>query len=385
MGKYQFDEIIERRGTCSTKWESAPDGGKLPDDIIPMWVADMDFPCAPPIVEAVHAAADHRVFGYSNFPADYFQTVADFQKRRHNFTVSTEDIIYTEGVVPALSFAVQALSEPEDAVIIQPPVYYPFFNVARVKGRTLLENKLINNNGYYTIDFVDLERLASDPRSKILLICSPHNPVGRVWKREELIRMQEICVNHGLILLCDEIHNDLIRGGYQHHSVMELFPDADNVVCCTAPSKTFNIAGLGASHMFTKNRDFQKKIRAVIGYTSSNPLTSAASQAALSGKCDDWIDELNEYQDTVFARFYELVAELFPKAVVTKTEGTYLAWVDVTAYTSDTKSLEKKILDDCHVYLEAGDAFGGPGFLRVNLGCPMSYLEEAAHRIATLL
>ncbi len=385
MSKYNFDEIIERRGSCSSKWESAPGGGRLPDDIIPMWVADMDFACAPPIIEAVHAAADQRIFGYSHFPDDYFTTVSDFQKRRHNFIVSTDEIIYTEGVVPALSFAVQALSEPDDAVIIQPPVYYPFFNVARAKGRTLLENRLINDNGYYTIDFDNLEELAADPRSKILLICSPHNPVGRVWKPDELIRMQEICQKHGLILLCDEIHNDLIRSGYQHHSVMELFPDADNVVCCTAPSKTFNIAGLGASHMFTHNKEFLEKIRAVVGYTSSNPLTSAASQAALSGECDEWIDEMNAYQDMVFSRFYDLVAENFPKAVATIAEGTYLAWVDVSAYTTDTKALEKKILDECHVYLEAGDAFGGPGFLRVNLGCPVSYLEEAVRRVAALL
>ncbi len=382
---YDFDKILERRNTCSSKWDSAPDGGMLPDDIIPMWVADMDFPCAPAITDALHAAADRRTFGYSHFPAGYYETVAAFQQRRHGFRVEPDEILYTQGVVSALVYTVKATTEPNDAVIIQTPVYPPFYNAAGRDGRVMLENRLIEKDGCYSIDFEDLERLASDPRAKVLLICSPHNPVGRVWTAEELTKMQDICLRHGLILLSDEIHYDLIRGGNVHHSVMELFPDADNVVCCTAPSKTFNIAGLGASHLFTHNKELLKKIAAVRGYVDCNPLTAAASMAALSGACDGWADELNAYLDKVFGRFYELVAENFPKAKVTKAEGTYLAWVDVRGYTEDTEALEKLLLEKCHVYIESGDRFGGKGFLRVNLGCPLSYVEEAVRRIRELL
>ena len=377
---YNFDEIIDRRNTGASKWESGPDGSRLPDDIIPMWVADMDFPCAPPIVDAIHKAADYRIYGYSRYPEGYIDAMKDFYLRRHNITVSEEDMLFTSGVVPALRFAVQALTEPGDAVITQTPVYYPFFGVIEGQGRVLLDNKLINTDGYYTIDFDDLESLASDPRAKVLLICSPHNPVGRVWTKEELTRMQDICLKHGLILLCDEIHNDLIRGGNVHHSVLELFPDAQNVICCTAPSKTFNLAGLGVSHMFSRNKEYLDKIAEVRGFPTENPLSLAAVKAAFTD-CDEWVDELNAYIDGNFELFYSLTAKYFPSAVITKTEGTYLAWVDVSAYTNDTKALEERLLKQFHIYIECGDAFHGQGFLRVNLACPRSYIEKAFERV----
>ena len=381
---YNFDEIISRKHTGATKWEAGPNGTKLPEDIIPMWVADMDFPCAPPIVEALHKAADLRIYGYSQFPEGYFDAMSDFYDRRHHLKVTEEDTLFTSGVVPALHYAVKALTEPGDAVIAQTPVYYPFFGVIEGEGRVLLNNRLINTDGKYTIDFDDLEQLASDPRAKVLLLCSPHNPVGRVWSAEELTRMQEICLKHGLILLCDEIHNDLIRGGHTHHSVLELFPDAQNVICCTAPSKTFNLAGLGVSHMFSKNREYLEKIAEVRGFPSMNPLSLAAVQAAFTS-CDTWLDELNDYLDSNFELFYELCRKHFPKAVITKTEGTYLAWVDVRAYTNDTKALEEKLLNDYHVYIECGDAFRGKGFIRVNLACPKKYIEEAFARVQNII
>ena len=381
---YSFDEIIDRRHCGATKWESGPDGSRLPDDILPMWVADMDFPCAPPIVEALHKAVDNRIYGYSQYPEDYFDALKAFYLRRHNINVNEDEILFTAGVVPALQFAVQALTEPGDGVITQTPVYYPFFNVIQRKDRVLLDNKLINTNGVYSIDFDQLEELASDPIAKVLMICSPHNPVGRVWTIEELTKMQDICLRHNLVFLVDEIHNDLIRGGYKHHSVMELFPDAQNVICCTAPSKTFNLAGLGVSHMFCRNKEYLSKIAAVRGYPDQNPLSLAAVKAAFT-YCDDWIDKLNAYIDDNFSLFYELCGKYFPKAVITKTEGTYLAWIDIRPYTNDSKSIEKLLLEKYHVYIECGDAFHGEGFLRINLACPRSYIEEAFERVKNII
>ena len=209
--------------------------------------------------------------------------------------------------------------------------------------------------------------------------------MGRVWTEEELRRTQDICLRHGVILLADEIHNDLIRGGFEHHSVMELFPDADNVICCTAPCKTFNIAGLGVSHMFCRNEEYRKKIKEAVGWGGPGMFASAACMAALTD-CDGWLDQLNEYLDGNFSLFYGLCRRYFPKAVPTRTEGTYLAWLDVRAYVGEnTKDLESRIYEKCGVYIECGDAFGGKGFLRINLACPRAYIEEAFRRTALLL
>lgn len=381
---YDFDEIIERRNTSSQKWDMAPGGGMLSDTVIPMWVADMDLSCPPKVIEAIHKAADRKIFGYSYLSGSYMETVCEFYRRRHNFTCSAEQIVFTQGVVSALGHAVNALTEPGDGIIIQPPVYPPFFNVVNRNGRKLIENRMIYENSTYRIDFDDLEEKAADPGTKMLIFCTPQNPSGRVWTIEELTRVEDICLRNGIILLCDEIHCDLIREGNEFHSVMELFYDRDNIICCTAPSKTFNIAGLAASHCFVPNEEYRNRIKARVGFIDSNPLTTAAVISAMT-ECDDWIDEMNAYVDGSFKLFYELCEKHFPLAKPVRTEGTYLAWVDVTAYTDDTKALEKRILDECHVYIECGDGFGSKGFLRVNLGCPRSYIIEAMERVSGLL
>lgn len=384
--RYDFDEIINRRGTCSSKWDNGQDGRPQDPDCIPMWVADMDFACPPPVVEAVKKAAAAGIYGYSGTPEGYYEKICDFYRRRHGFDAKPEEIIYTRGVVSALNFVVEALSEPGDEIIVQPPVYYPFFGAASRGGRIVSENRLIlHDDGSYTMDFEDLEKRAASPKAKILILCSPHNPVGRVWTEEELRRVEDICLRNGVILLADEIHNDLIRGGHTHHSVMKLFPDAGNVICCTAPSKTFNIAGLGVSHMFCRNEEYRRKIKETVGWGGPSVFASAAAIAAVT-QCDDWVDQLNEYLDGNFSLFYELCGKYFPKAIPSRTEGTYLAWLDVRAYVGEeTKALESEIYSKCGVYLECGDAFGGKGFLRINLACPRSYIVSAFKRAALLL
>lgn len=384
--RYDFDEIIDRRGTCSSKWDHGQDGAPQKEDCIPMWVADMDFACPPPVVEALEKVVSRRIYGYSGSPEDYYEKVCDFYKRRHGFEAKPEEIIFTQGVVSALNYAVEALSAPDDEIIVQPPVYYPFFGAASRGGRTVSENNLIlHEDGSYTMDFDDLEKKAASEKAKMLILCSPHNPVGRVWTEEELRRVEDICVRNGVILLCDEIHNDLIRGGFTHVSVMNLFPDADNVICCTAPSKTFNIAGLGVSHMFCRNAEYREKIKAVVGRLAPSMFASAACLAAVT-ECDEWLDQLNEYLDGNFSLFYSLCGKYFPLAVPSRTEGTYLAWLDVRKYVGEeTAELESRIYRECGVYIESGDAFRGKGFLRINLACPRSYIKEAFERVSLLL
>ena len=383
---YNFDEIVERRGTCSSKWDAGQDGKPQRPDCIPMWVADMDFACPPPVTEAVKQVAEHRIYGYSDEPEGYYEAVCAFYERRHGFRADPEEIVFTKGVVTALRHAVGALTDPGDEIIIQPPVYYPFFGVAGQGGRVISENRLIQNeDGSWSMDFEDLEKKASSPKAKALILCSPHNPVGRVWTEEELRRVEEICLRHGILLLCDEIHSDLIRGGHEHVSVMKLFPEADNVVCCTAPSKTFNIAGLGVSHAFVRNPALREKMKESVGWCFPDMFGAAACKAAVT-ECDGWIDQMNEYTDGNFSLFYELCARFFPLAVPTRTEGTYLAWLDVRPYVGEeTKELERRIYEECGVYIESGDAFGGKGFLRINLACPRSYVEEAFLRVSLLL
>ena len=381
---YDFDEIIDRRSTSAVKWNIAQGSDTPPDDYLPMWIADMDFACAPQITEAVRKAADNRIFGYTRPSEDYLETVCGFYRRRHGFTCSSNQVIFTQGVVSELECAVLTLTEPGDGVIVQPPVYGPFFSSVRNNGRILVENRLLYDHGRYTVDFEDLEKKASDPGTKMLIICSPHNPVGRVWTKEELQKTEDICLRNGLILVCDEIHNDLIRGGYIHTSVMKLFHDRDNIICCTSPGKTFNISGLGASHCFVSDPVKKQKMEKAVGHVNLSPLTAAAVKAAMTS-CDGWIDELNEYTDGNFSLFYELCERYFPLAVPSRTEGTYLAWLDVSAYTEDTRTLEKTIMDRCHVNIQSGDGFGGHGFMRINLACPRAYIREAAERISTLL
>ena len=379
MATYQFDEIVNRAQSYSTKWVSAPDGGRLPDDIIPLWVADMDFPCALPIRNAIQEAAKQEIFGYTAFPDNYRTTVCDYFQRRHGYRPKEEEMVYTQGVVPALRLLVRALTEPGDEVIIQTPVYYPFFSTIRDQGRILVENPLLNDNGSYTMDYENLEELAARPQTKMIILCSPHNPVGRVWTEEELKKVYEICTRHGLFIACDEIHCDLIRKGYTFTSMKKMYPDADNLAVCTAPSKTFNIAGLGASHMFIHGEQERERVLQECGFIGANPMTAAGVIAALT-QCDDWLDAVNDYTDANFQWFYEEMAKSFPKAIVTRTEGTYLAWMDILPYTEDSKSVETQLLKDCHVYLECGDAFDGKGFLRINLASPLPLLKEAAKR-----
>ena len=389
MMTYNFDQPIDRWGTNSAKWDFMPYLKPGADEAtLPMWIADMDFPCPPPVVQAVHERADRQIFGYSSYLSPrYFRAVCGWFQRRFGFYVNSRDVMMTRGVVDAIKTAILSLTRPGDGVVIQMPVYYPFFHTINETGRKVADSPLVNTDGYYTIDFDDLESKLADPANTLMVFCSPHNPVGRVWTEEELRRVGELCQKHGVPLVSDEIHWDFVRAGQRHVPIASLFPKWKDVITCTAPSKTFNLAGMYLSNIVVPNPEHRKRIEALGMSTSmANPLAIAATQAAYE-QCDGWVDQLNAYLDGNFAFMSEFLQKRLPKAKFRVPEGTYLAWVDVSAYCGDTARLELDLVKDAGVMLECGDTFGpsGEGFLRINCACPRAQLEQALDRTCVYL
>ncbi|MEG1556792.1 MAG: MalY/PatB family protein [Oscillospiraceae bacterium] len=382
--KYDFDEKIERLSTGSVKWGKTPDGAVMDESYLSMWIADMDFGCAKPITDAIKKAADDRIFGYTELTDKYFEAVESYYSRRHGLEMKRENIVFTQGVVPALGHVVRALTKPGDKIIVQPPVYPPFSSSVSDNCRVLVENPLIADDGYYTMDFVDLEKKAAMPGVKMLILCNPHNPVGRVWTKDELCRLHEICKKNDLIILSDEIHCDLVRSEKKHLPIATLFPSDDNIVTCTAPTKTFNIAGLAASHALAINPDYRKKIVDEVGHLLVNPLSSAAVMAAFNDG-EEWLGQLLQYIDGNMDFFKSYTQRMLPKSRFCVPEGTYLAWFDVSRYCEDTRLLEKELVKKEHLYVEAGDGFGhgGKGFLRINMACPRAVIKDAVDRMAS--
>ncbi|MEG0912086.1 MAG: MalY/PatB family protein [Oscillospiraceae bacterium] len=384
--KYNFDEIIDRHNTRAIKWDVDCNDSALDADALSMWIADMDFACAPPIVSALKKAAERRIFGYSSNDFDeYYSAVTGFFKRRHGWTINPKHIVFTRGIVPALGHIIDALTDVGDNIIIQPPVYPPFARVTTSNRRNIVENPLINDNGYYTMDYDDLAKKAADPKTTMMIMCSPHNPAGRVWSAEEIRAVCKICTENNIILVSDEIHCDITRAGIKHTPTLTLFEDAQNIVVCTAPTKTFNIAGLGASHLVIPNAILREKVERHVGELIINPLTTEAVIAAYS-KCDEWVDQMNAYVDENFRFFKEAMNKKLPMAVVSEVEGTYLAWPNISAYCDNAMDFERNALKKANLCIEAGSRFGiqGEGYLRINLACPRKYVSDAVDKMALL-
>ncbi len=386
--KYNFDEIIDRRGTGAIKTDISCAGERFSKETLSMWIADMDFACAPPIVEAIKRAADKRIFGYTRYAVPEFtEAMLGFYKRRHNWRIDPAEVVFSCGVVSALEAIVGGLTEPGDGVIIQPPVYAPFARTVSSFHRTLIENPLIKRAaGGYDIDFSDLARKAARDDARLMIVCSPHNPAGRVWREDELRRIYEICHKNGVLLACDEIHCDLMRGDNKHTPIMRLFPDADDIIVSTAPTKTFNIAGLGVSQSFARGEQLRERLKKAVGDSIINPISIAAATAAYS-ECDEWLDEMNAYVDGNFAFLKERLAALLPEAKMAPAEGTYLAWVDFSAYRKDSMAFESELVEKAALSLEAGARFGsgGEGFMRLCLACPRATIDEAVGRMSALI
>ncbi|MBM6996737.1 pyridoxal phosphate-dependent aminotransferase [Paenibacillus sp. DXFW5] len=383
---YHFDERLPRRGTYSEKWDLGRELFGDPD-VLPLWVADMDFRCAPAIVEAVTERAKHGIYGYTSRPKEYLDAITGWMERRHGWKVDASWLTDTPGVVPALGVAVQVLTEPGDQVILQSPVYNPFYDVIRNNGREIAENPLILENGHYRMDYVQLESLMQSG-AKLMLLCSPHNPGGRVWTREELERLGELCLKYGVKVVSDEIHGDLVFADHRHVPFASLSEaHAGITITCAAPSKTFNIPGLSTAYTLISNvairKSFAERIK-TLAIGSLNYFGPSATIAAYT-QSEDWLDAVLDYirANRDFAIAY-LAAHLQAAAPILS-EGTYLLWVDCRALGWDKAQIKQMMYKEAKIAFTEGSVYGqnGEGFLRINLACPRSLLQEALERFCT--
>ena len=385
--KYNFDEIIDRTNYHSVKWDELKTKfGDIPEDVLPMWIADMEFRSPQPVIEAIKKANEHGIYGYTSRPLSYYQAIIDWMEKRHNWKIKKDWIAYSPGVVPALSLIIRAFCQPGDKVIVQPPVYYPFFRVIENNGCHVVNNPLKLNNKKYFIDWEDLERKVDDSRVKLLILCSPHNPVGRVWQKEELIILGEICLKHNIIVVSDEIHADILFKGYRHIPFASISPAfAHNSITCTAPSKTFNLAGLQTSSIIIPNKKYYKiyeNILDSLALNENNVFGLVALEAAYRNG-EEWLEQLLSYLNENLEFLMKYFKERILKIKVIKPEGTYLVWLDCRQLGFNAKDLNNFMIKKARVALDDGYWFGteGEGFMRINIACPRSFLEEGLKRI----
>lgn len=377
----QFDEVIERKGTNSLKYDFAVERGK-PEDLLPLWVADMDFKTSPFVIEALQKAAGHGIFGYSESKEGYFNALQNWYAEYFGWKIQSEWLVKTPGVVFAICMVIRALTKEGDSVLIQRPVYYPFSQSILDNGRKLVNNPLVYRGGQYSIDFEDFEEKIVRNKVKLFVLCSPHNPVGRVWKKEELIRLGDICVKHGVCIVSDEIHADFVFEGHQHSVLANLKPEyLERTITCTAPSKSFNLAGLQVSNIFIANRDIREKFKLEMnraGYSQLNGLGLAACQSAYeNGR--EWFEELKQYLVENLEFIRDFISERLPPIRMIEPEGTYLVWLDFQELGLGSGQLEDLIVNRAKLWLDSGSIFGpeGKGFERMNIACPRTTLQRA--------
>lgn len=380
-----FDTVIDRKGTRSLKYDFAVRRGK-PENVLPLWVADMDFQTSSYITDALEDMVKHGVFGYSESEEHYFEAVQNWMERHYNWHVKESWMTKTPGIVFALAMAVKAYTQENDAVLIQPPVYYPFKEVVEDNHRRLVNNTLVlGGDGTYTIDYEDFEKKIVEENVKLFILCNPHNPVGRVWTKEELERLGDICLKHGVFVVSDEIHADFVFE--RKHTVFSEVKEAyrDISMICTSPSKTFNIAGLQISNIFISNPEkataFRRQVAAA-GYSQVGLPGLVACEAAYRHG-DEWLEGVLAYikANAEFTRAY--LQEHLPRVKMTKLEGTYLVWLDFRDYGLTDKELDEKILNQAGLWLDSGAVFGkcGEGFQRINIACPRKTLQQALDRL----
>ena len=383
--KYDFDEIIPRRHTNSYKWDSAADS-----DVLPLWVADMDFRTAPAITEALADRVGHGIFGYTRVPDEYYEAVCAWFKRRHGWAIEKEWMIYTSGVVPAVSAVIKALTVPGDKVLVQTPVYNCFFSSIRNNGCEVASNPLVYENHTYRIDFEDLERKASDERVKVMLLCNPHNPAGRVWTREELIQIGEICLRHNVTVVSDEIHCELTYPGHAYTpfaSLPETF--TGHAVTCISPSKAFNIAGLQIANIVAPDEDMHRRIDKAININEVcdvNPFGVIATIAAYN-EGGEWLDAFRKYLRGNYEYLCHFFAERLPQYPVLPLEGTYLVWIDCRALSIGSDATTLHLQEQQKLMVNSGTMYGpgGEGFIRLNIACPRTLLADGLERMARVL
>ena len=375
--KYNFDELIERRGTGCVKWDESL------NDVIPLWVADMDFAVAPAILEAIRQRAKHPVFGYTFVQDDYYESVISWFNRRHGWTIQREWMLYTTGVVPAMSCVIKALTMPGEKVLILSPDYNCFFSSIRNNGCEVLENKLVRKNYSFEIDWNDFEIKCADEKTTVFLLCNPHNPTGRVWTKKELERMRDICHLHHVRIVSDEIHCELIMPGY-HFCPMGII-DSEAIIL-NSPSKSFNIAGLQIANIICQDAEIRRRIDRAININEVcdvNPFAPIAVKAAYN-ESEEWIDELNQYLCQNYQILNLFFSKELPQCKVCKLEGTYLVWIDVSALGEPVEQLCERLLNKGKVWVNPGTMYGtesGKGYIRINIACPRNRLIEGLKRI----
>lgn len=381
----RFDKIIERRGTNSIKWDTE----FVKEDTSAMWIADMDFETAPQVTEELRKAVEEKVYGYKFLSEKYYQAVIDWLKRRHQYDVKKEWICYVPNVVVGLLFAIQAVAEAGDEILVPTPVYGPFFEVVDTAGCVLVESPMKNENGYYTMDLEDFESKITE-KTKAVLLCNPHNPSGRVWSAEELKKLGDICVKHDIFLISDDIHCELTTRGHAHTFLPVLSEDiAKRTIVCTSPSKAFNMAGIHVANVIIQNEAVRTRFQNIAAKSRAADCNVFA-EAALIGayeKSEDWLDELNVYLEENIDYFVDWIQENIPKLTVCKPEGTYLVWVDFRNTDIPADKVQEYLLEKCKIAVNDGTFFGkdGAGFARFNLACPRAKITAALEHLKEVL
>ena len=387
--KYNFDESVERRGTNCVKWDESEY-----EDVVPMWVADMDFRVAPAIQAALQKRVAHGVFGYNIVPESYYEAVITWFRRRHQWEIERSSILYTTAVVPAMSCVIKALTMPGEKVLILSPAYNCFFSSIKNNGCEVLESPLmrsveggVRSEISFEVDWQDFETKCADEKTTLFLLCNPHNPCGRVWTREELQRMYNICRQNNVKVVSDEIHCELIMPGYEF---VPFGTVTDDCVVMNSPSKNFNTAGLQIANIITKNPTWRRRIDRAININEVcdvNPFGIVALEAAYN-ESEDWLDELNQYLWANYQTLCDFIAREMPKLKVSRLEGTYLVWVDHSALGISTEALFNRLLNEAHVWVSPGTMYGqqtGEGYIRINIACPRSQLMEALERMTQII
>ncbi|GAB3803481.1 MalY/PatB family protein [Virgibacillus kimchii] len=379
-----FSELHDRKNTRSVKWDMLEPVFQT-SDVLPMWVADMDFKAPEAVNNALIQRAEHGIYGYTIIDDDVKNAIVNWLNRRHNWKIDQNWLTFSPGVVTSLHMAIQAFTEPQDKVLVQTPVYGPFYSVIESHERELVKNELVYKDAYYTIDFQDFEEKLKTG-VKAFILCSPHNPVGRVWKQEELEEMARLCLKYDVLIISDEIHADLVLPGNKHIPIATLSEEiAENTITTMAPSKTFNLAGLQASFIVTKNKDMRLKLKDFLGkqgFHFLNTMGNAAIEAAYNHG-EAWLDELLTVIDENKKYVMDMFAKNTPELKVINAEGTYLLWIDCSGLNMDNKELKKFMIEEAKVGLNAGAEYGDEGgqFMRMNLGCPKATVEEGVRRI----
>lgn len=380
--KYDFETLVDRSACGSVKWDDMPKKkSDVSKGVVPFSVADMEFKNAPEIAEGLKEYMDTHILGYTSPTQEYYETVCKWMKHRHNWDIKPEYIVCTTGVVPALNKLVEAFCQPDDGVIVMPPIYPPFYAAIENHGCKIKRCPLILENNNYTINFELLEKVAAESDSKMIIFCSPHNPIGRVWTKEELTKVGTICKKHGVKIISDEIHFDLIMPGHEQ-TVFQSIEGMEDVIVCTAPSKTFNLAAMQTSNIVIPNEDDREKFKAAMGHSGPPALGLEACRVAYN-TCEPWLDEVIEVIWSNYQFAVKFIGEHLPEIKVLPLEGTYLMWLDCTALGKTNEELEEMNIQKGELFLDEGYIFGeeGSGFERVNLACPQWVLKEALERM----